>query len=319
MKIIGFGYPCMDMNILCPSIPEEEELVELRDISLMGGGKVANAITAAARLGGECGFIGVAGREQYGRLCADDLEHHGVDISHLYFREGHTALCLSIVDEKKRGKHYIESPATTRKMEPEELDAEYLKTAEYLLLYELDSTALKAAEIVRGDGGKVIVDGDTPDPRIQNNMDKIDVLIASEYYYRARFNDENYEEHLRELAAQGPKTVIITLGNRGSVGLEDGIYFHTKAFHVDVKDTTGAGDAFHGAFAYGLADNMSARESARLASAVSAIKCTVLGGRTGLPDLKCVQHFMETGEIIETDFDNRIKKYREDMWYGYGK
>lgn len=79
MRIIGFDYPCMDMNILCPHMPTEEELVEFQDVSLMGGGKIANAVAAVARLGAETAFIGAVGNDRYGKLCVEDLKMLGVD------------------------------------------------------------------------------------------------------------------------------------------------------------------------------------------------------------------------------------------------
>jgi len=68
--------------------------------------------------------------------------------------------------------------------------------------------------------------------------------------------------------------------------------FHQKAFKVKVVDTTGAGDAFHGAYAYGMMRKWAARKCARFASAVAAMKCTKVGGRTGLPGLSQVEKFL---------------------------
>lgn len=314
MKIIGFGYPCMDMNVLCPAMPEEEQLVEMMDISLMGGGKVANAIITAARLGAETGFVGAVGKDRYGRLCRQDLEEHGTDVSGLENREGHTALCLSIVDTEHRGKHYIESPATFEKIKPQELDGEYLAEAGYLMLFQMDETAVRASDLVHAAGGKVVVDADEPDERVRKNLSGIDILIASEYFYHSLFTDEAYEKNLRSLAEKGPGIVLVTLGSRGSVGIDHGSFFATEAFHVEVQDTTGAGDVFHGAFVYGIAEGMQAKEAAEFASAVSAIKCTVLGGRTGIATRKGVQAFLETGEIQQEDFAERNQKYREAVW-----
>ena len=79
-------------------------------------------------------------------------------------------------------------------------------------------------------------------------------------------------------------------------------------------DTTGAGDVFHGAFTCGIAEGMNAESAALFAGAVSAIKCTVLGGRTGIPTRKCVEHFQNTGEILPCDFAEREEQYREAFW-----
>jgi sulfofructose kinase len=63
----------------------------------------------------------------------------------------------------------------------------------------------------------------------------------------------------------------------------DGPVEHQEAFAVDVVDTTGAGDAFHGAFALALAHGLPDADCARIASAAAALKCRRLGARSGLP------------------------------------
>jgi len=67
---------------------------------------------------------------------------------------------------------------------------------------------------------------------------------------------------------------------------------HQPAFALDVVDTTGAGDAFHGAFSWALASGHSPPECARIAAAVSALKCRRLGARSGLPALDALKSFL---------------------------
>lgn len=326
MKIIGFDYPCMDMNILCTRIPQEEELTEMKDVSLMGGGKVANAVITAARLGAVTGFAGVVGNDRYGELCRKDLEVHGTDVSHLLVKPGHTALCLNIVDEEKRGKHYIESRPTFETMTEMETKlltewfVEKIDNGDYLMLFQMDDCAKTLAKAFKDAGGLVEADGDEYDERTQKALPLIDIFVMSEYYYRSCYpeadldNDRQMEENLKEISDQGPDIVVVTIGSKGCAGIEKGRFFRTKAYRVDAKDTTGAGDVFHGAFVYGLSRDKSAKEAAAFASAVSAVKCTVLGGRTGIPNLECVEHFIESGEIIEADFSEREEYYRRCMW-----
>jgi len=68
--------------------------------------------------------------------------------------------------------------------------------------------------------------------------------------------------------------------------------FHTPAFEVNVIDTTGAGDVFHGAYLAGLVKGWDLRRIATFASAVSAIHCTVLGNRKGIPSMEEVETFL---------------------------
>ena len=84
---------------------------------------------------------------------------------------------------------------------------------------------------------------------------------------------------------------------------------------MDVVDTVGAGDVFHGAFVAGLLQGWSVKDICRFASAVSAIKITRQGGRAGIPDMKTVQHFLETGEIDYKEIDERVKFYGRSLQY----
>lgn len=93
--------------------------------------------------------------------------------------------------------------------------------------------------------------------------------------------------------------VIQTLGERGAfVMVKDGQSFTVPSFPVRVVDTTGAGDGFHGGFVYALSRGYALREAVIFASAVAALKCTKLGGQSGLPPFKQVQGFLSERGIL---------------------
>jgi sulfofructose kinase len=92
------------------------------------------------------------------------------------------------------------------------------------------------------------------------------------------------DEALQQVLRHGPRHAGVTLGAHGYVWRErDGRSGNQPAFQVDVVDTTGAGDAFHGAFALGIAEGLDIETCVRRASGVAALKCTRLGSRAGLP------------------------------------
>ena len=94
--------------------------------------------------------------------------------------------------------------------------------------------------------------------------------------------------------------MVQTVGIDGSYTVTADEQFHTPAFEVDVVDTTGAGDVFHGAYLAGLLRGWDLRRVAIFSSAVSAIKCTRLGGRAGIPRFDKVLAFLrERGIEIE--------------------
>ncbi len=88
-------------------------------------------------------------------------------------------------------------------------------------------------------------------------------------------------------------TVTITLGTQGSITRYNDEIFHMPAFNVDVVDTTGAGDVFHGGYIYGLLQKWDIQRVVKFASAFAALKCTKLGGRAGIPTLDSVKRLLK--------------------------
>jgi sugar/nucleoside kinase (ribokinase family) len=189
------------------------------------------------------------------------------------------------------------------------LDAGYISSARFLHLENVSQVSVAAARLARDMGVKVVIDADSGRDAAPGDMKLVDVAVVSEFYYRAYFDGVPYEEACKRLLAMGPELIVFTLGERGCVGMDRDGYFEIPAFRVPVADTTGAGDVFHGAFIAGLLKGWSVGESDRFASAAAAIKCTRIGGRAGIPDLKTTMLFMKTGIIDYTEIDERVRFY----------
>ena len=105
--------------------------------------------------------------------------------------------------------------------------------------------------------------------------------------------------------------MVFPLGEMGCVGVQGYEFFMEEGFTVEVMDTTGAGDVYHGAFIAGLLQGWDARQTARFSNAVSAIKCTRMGGRAAIPTFDTVMKFLETGIIDYEEIDQRVARYRK--------
>ena len=114
----------------------------------------------------------------------------------------------------------------------------------------------------------------------------VDYLIAS----------ADFAEDPRELAQRyGCPVVGITRGAEGATFLDaDRRLIRVPGFDVNVADTTGAGDVFHGGFIFGLLQGWALEEVIRFANAVAAMKCTQIGARRGIPRLEEVQRFLSS-------------------------
>jgi len=127
----------------------------------------------------------------------------------------------------------------------------------------------------------------------QELISMVDVLIASERFAEPLVGDTAPpEKALEVLHDLGPKEIIITLGSKGSIGLSGKKINFQKAFPINVVDTTGAGDVYHGAYIYGLLQGWDMQKCMRFACAASAIKCRHIGARKGIPHLKEIKEFL---------------------------
>ena len=256
------------------------------------------------------------GENHRGQFIINDFRYNGVDTSAIIVDAPGTSspFCLSLSEEEHKTRIFIGKEGTAGELLPEEIDYEYLGKAKYLHLENGRPASAAAALFAREHGIVTVMDADNYQEGIVKLLPCLDVFIASEFFYRDMVGDLLYEEGCRKLLEAGPSTAIVTLGSRGIVGMtaQDG-FFRTESFHVPVRDTTGAGDVFHGAYIVGLLEGMDAPECARFASAVSAIKCTCFGGRTGIPNRETVQRFLETGEIDRTEAQRRLAYYRNNL------
>ena len=185
-------------------------------------------------------------------------------------------------------------------LKKEEVDLSPFSGARVLHLDGLMIEAsIEAARQAKARGLKVVLDAGTMRDGSLELVSQIDVLIAS-----ARFaaplvgEDSPAEKALEALSRFGPKEIVITLGSKGSVGWNRGELVAQSAFPVEVVDTTGAGDVYHGAYIYGLLRGWDMRKCMRFASATSALKCRAIGARAGIPTLDEVTRFLEDNPQI---------------------
>ena len=316
IDIIGIENPVMDFNILLEKMPEAGGFGFLKEYSWQGGGNVGSALVAAARLGAKCGIIGIVGDDPYGQFCVDDFKRHNIDTSHLIKDSGNkTSFCICLAEISTMGRSFIAKGGTKRQPTDAELDKKYISTTKYLHLGPIGQPQVQAAIWAREMGITVVDDAGYFNPDTDEHTDLIDVFVGSEHYYKGLFHDNNYEKNCKAIQKRGPKIVVFTLGAKGCIGLnDDGEYFAIPAYKgLSIVDTTGAGDVFHGAFIFGLMQGWDVKKTSQFSSAVSAIKCTRLGGRAAIPDYITVQKFMKTGNIDYTEIDNRVEYYHEGM------
>lgn len=294
--VIGLGLCTADLLFVVPRPPSFTEVVRASAYLRQGGGPVPTALVALARLGVSTRFIGRIGDDDDGRFIRAEFDREGVDTSRLLVEPGALSrIALVLVDQATGERGFTARPETCAPLTPADLDRDEITAARVLHLDDADEPAMQAARWAKEAGTCVVFDGTWNHDALDDFLPLVDVPIVSTPFVDAWMPGATPLAVLDRLWSYGPRMAAYTLGDRGCVVRYAAGAFTFPAFPVDIVDTTGAGDAFHGAFIYGLLQNWEIDQIVRYAAAVAALNCRQLGGRTGLPGRREVDHFLARG------------------------
>ena len=299
MQIVGLGLASLDVLLRLRDMPTWRGGTALSAFRLDGGGPAATAMAAAARLGARAGFIGTAGNDEAARIKIRALAADGVDLSRLVIRDGPENQVIVVYVDEQTGERVFSGlkGLSDGPLRVEELDRHYITSADYLHLEGFHyQAALQAAKWMREAGKTVVYDGSATSwpigPETRALLEYVDVLICGAGFAPSLTGRGDPWEAGRAALDAGPRIVVQTDGVAGSRTVTAHEQFHTPVFPVEVVDTTGAGDVFHGAYIVGLLHGWDLRTIAQFSSAVAALKCTRLGGRAGIPTFPEVIAFL---------------------------
>jgi len=294
MKFVGLGFCSNDYLAVLPHIPMDSK-VQIEQHLIQGGGPSATSTVAAARLGVSAAYISSVGDDEAGKMIINDLEKEGVSTSSMVIREGTASPVAYCWIDAPTGKRSV---AWTRgglvEVKPEEVDYELIANAKVLHLDgHHTQAAIAAAKFARQHGVLVNFDAGTMRDGVPELLKYSDILITSEEFARQVTGENDLDKAIYQLASIGAQVTGITMGELGSMVLAEGKILRCPAFPVaKVVDTTGAGDVYHTGFAVRYLETGDLMECMRFGSAVSALKCGKLGGRTGIPTRKEVDEFL---------------------------
>ena len=304
---VGFGLCVLDNLVIVENYPELNQKTEAVDFSQQGGGPSATAMVTLGRLGvSDIGFIGKVGNDKDGELIRKDLELEGVDTRYLKEVTGSRTAQAFVWIEKESGKRSVVLHRENElNFDIEEINPEPLKGTKYLLIDGRDTDAsLFSAKEAKEAGAKVVMDAGSIRPRIEDFFPLVDYFICSRDFIKLFAGKISLERAMEKIHENGCKWVVVTLGENGSIGFDGEEFYQQPAFSVNVIDTTGAGDVFHGAFIFGLLQCWNLSKILLFSNAVAALKCTRLGGRQGIPNLEQVKYFLDLNKVSELYFTN---------------
>jgi sugar/nucleoside kinase (ribokinase family) len=285
------GHAAWDLCMFVDAYPAENSKTETKLLIESGGGPAANAAWLLGHWGVPTAFAAVVGQDDYGGKAVKELEDAGVDCRLVEQRTNQATPLSFIIVNHNTGSRTV----VNRKMPGASLRLAHPSLQGFdpqLLLFDGHELDASLAAMEAFPSAVTVLDAGSLREGPAALAPKVRYLICSERF-AAQVTGEadvlahqpNCLQRLRELYSN---VVVVTLGANGAIfndGEQEG---HLPALSVEVRDTTAAGDIFHGAFVYALLQRMALREALQLATVAAGLSVQKQGGRPSVPQLKAV-------------------------------
>lgn len=288
-EVLVIGRNCLDYISVVEKFPEEDKKVVLYSRMVEGGGQGGTSSCCIARLGGRVALLGKLGDDEEGRFCIQRLRAFEVNTDYMEkVKGGRTPVAYLFVTRSSGKRTIIYEPNHLPKITADNRLTDLASRAGSILL-DPDVTYLgRELRRIKKNNVKIIYDCERWRGGIEEMMALADFFIPSSDFLSSKelnLKSTSLRNKIMELGQRVRGTLIVTHGEDGVYYLSAKTLFHVAPPEVDVVDTTGAGDNFHGAFALARSRGYDLHAAVAFAVAVASLSCREYGGRKGLPTM----------------------------------
>lgn len=276
------GIAVADTVLEVPVVPPPGTKSFATSMSEQSGGPAATAAVTVARLGGVARFVGRVGDDERGHRLISELRRQGVDTTGVETLGGartSTSIVL-VTPDGERTIINLTDPRLVTGAAPEVTGDVILVDARWI------DAARSVLESARDRRITTVMDLDrSPDPEWSANLARAATYPIASLPAAVELTGitEPAKCLVRLSVLLGRSGTVLTDGPRGAWYLANGVPSHVPAPAVDAVETLGAGDVFHGAFAWAVGAGMDLEQALRAASRVAADRCTRRGGWNAIP------------------------------------
>ena len=291
--IFCVGHAVQDFVFSVGAMPDAALKYRASAFQSVGGGPASTAAVAISRLDGTALLAARIGDDSIAEVTLGELESYGVDCTHVRrFANCTSSLSAVIVDDagERLIVNYLD-PAMESSDEwlprqlPSDVDAVLVDT-------RWPEGALHGLRLAQTAGLPGVLDADLPVPKDGELVRAATHVAFSAAGLSEYSGNPDPKRALQTVTESTDAWCCVTLGAEGTLYLEDGESCVIPAYEVEVHDTLGAGDVWHGAFALALGEGQSTIRALHFASAAAALKVANGGGRLGAPLRQYVEVFL---------------------------
>lgn len=305
--VLVVGSLNMDLVVFCSRRPGPGETVSGFKFVTVPGGKGANQAVAAGRLGAHVAMLGRVGDDDFGARLVTSLADAGVDTGKVLPTPGiSTGIAVITVDPAGENSIVVVPGANGRLTPDDVAAASELFTGAGAVLLQLEvplETVTAAARLAKSKGATVVLDpAPAPESRLPDELlTSVDILTPNQHeagLLAGRPISDLATARLvaTDLLSLGPGVVVVKLGERGALIATGSRVEYVPGIRVPAVDTTGAGDAFAGGLAVGLAEGLDVSGAVALANRTAALSVTKPGAQTSMPSRLEVERLAMVGD-----------------------
>lgn len=284
---------------------EYSRKLNVEDLRFVPGGSGANIAANCAMLGLKSTYIGILGRDFSAQICLDDLKKRGVDISNIIQTdEDCTAFSLILKTEWGKDRSILAYKGANNLLKPENVKEELFEGIKAFAWSSLTSESgckslEKAINLTKDNGGLVLAAPSMSiikhNPKWAKNLISKSDIVSMNTEEAMEFTKQSERYYaMKDIFQMGPKLVSVTDGANGSIITDGKKIVRSGIYKVEVKDTTGAGDAFLSGILISKLNGYSLEKMTKIATGMSSLESMEIGVREGIP-----QNLQELEDFIK--------------------
>lgn len=292
MSILCIGQAVYDLTFYLEKKIEENHKYPSKETIQCMGGPAANAAYLCGLWGEQTSLIARVGQDLFGDAIKKTLASVQVDPSYLITEEAQATSISSILVNEVNGHRTIVNTAMTET----EAVLDWSGLEPDVILIDGHEKELSLSALAHFPDAISIFDGGNYKEELKELVRRVDYLVCSEDFavgYTHETIDladkKTWDSVMAKLREVNQQNIVLTLGERGLLYIENGTIQHLPAYPAEAVDTTGAGDIFHGAFAYGLQKGLTLQETLKIAAAAASLSVEGKGSVLSIPNLADVR------------------------------